>query len=688
MSLYDDVPLSSLDKKARQVFGEQVVVKSLAQQAFFHGLPRYVAEYLIAKYVRPDAWQEDLAKVQGKIKDLLPNLERRELLKEQLLRSGELVLIDNVEARVDLRNGQRWARIPALNDDRVRVPPAILEQHAGLLLGGLWGTAKVRYSPETDGQNPNEIISFTPFQVGPPDVDKYRTARAEFTTDEWMGLILQSAGYNPQAFPQRRTRLLLLARLLPLVERNLNLVELGPRQTGKTFLLRNTSPRVFTISGGRTTPANLFVNLGTKAVGILGTRKVVVFDEIAHTSFGDEDETISTLKDYMESGQFSRGAKTFATDASLVFAGNLDVDGDMPDPRYRHLFEPLPDELVDSAFLDRVHGYLPGWEIPKITPGSLSAGVGFVTDFFGEVLARMREEDFQDRIRSLDFATGMTRRDQTSVERISSGLIKVLYPDGRLDDLERAEIASLACELRQRVHVQLTEIAPGEFKPRHIGLTGKEHEAADLRISKEVLPQDDRLNRDSVIGAVTGLAVEMRDGVPVAGSTILIQASAYSAGAGLDVTGCHGSILKDSVKTAYNVVRLRFRELGILETRLQDQRVVVHLVRIAEPREGPSAGIVFITGIVSALTGRPVRPACALTGEVTLHGEVIGVGGIPLKIKAAAKAGRKLVLVPAENAKEVTQVPDDVLAKVEVVPIRTIQEALERVLLEAPQAGE
>jgi len=686
MSLYDDVPLSALDNKARQVFGEQVVVKSLAQQAFFHGLPRYVAEYLIAKYVRPDAWREDLAKVQGKIKDLLPNLERRELLKERLLRSGELILIDNVEARVDLRNGQRWARIPALNDDRVRVPPTILEQHPGLLLGGLWGTAKVHYSPETDGENPNELMTFTPFQVGPPDVDKYRSARTQFTTEEWMGLILQSAGYNPEAFPQRRTRLLLLARLLPLVERNLNLVELGPRQTGKTFLLRNTSPRVFTISGGRTTPANLFVNLATKAVGILGTRKVVVFDEIAHTSFGDEDATISTLKDYMESGQFSRGAKTFATDASLVFTGNLDVDGELPDPRYRHLFEPLPRELVDSAFLDRVHGYLPGWEIPKITPAALSAGVGFVTDYFGEVLARMREEDFQDRIRSLDFATGMTRRDQTAVERIASGLIKLIYPDGRFNDAERTEVAMLACELRQRVHSQLAEIAPGEFKARHIGLTGKEHEAPDLRLSREVLPQDDRLNREAVIGAVTGLGVDMRDGVAVGGSTILIQASAYSAGAGLDVTGRHGSVLKDSVKTAYNVVRLRFRELGIPEKRLQEQRVVVHLVRIAEPREGPSAGIVFVAGIVSALTGKPVRPACALTGEITLLGEVIGVGGIPSKIRAAAKAGRRLVLIPAENAKEVTQVPDDVLSKMEVVPIRTIQEALERVLLDAQLA--
>lgn len=681
MSLYDDVPLSDLDKKAREVFGDQVVVKSLAQQAAFHGLPRYVSEYLIAKYVRPEAWRDDLAKVQAKIKDLLPDLDHRELSKERLLRTGELTLIDYVEARVDLRNGQRWGRVQAINDDKVRVPPAILDQHPGLLLGGLWGTAKLKYSPETDGDYPNELTAFTPFQVGPPNVELFRSSRSKFTTDEWLGLMLQSAGYAAPAFPSRRHRLLLLARLVPLVERNVNLIELGPRQTGKTFLLRNVSPRVFTISGGKTTPANLFVNLATKAVGILGTRKVVVFDEIAHTTFGDEEATISTLKDYMESGQFSRGAKTFATDASLVFTGNLEVEGTMPDPRYKHLFEPLPAELIDSAFLDRIHGYLPGWEIPKITPASLASGAGFVTDYFGEVLAKLREEDFQSQIQSLQFAAGMTRRDQVAVERVGSGLIKLIYPDGKMTPEELQEVASLACELRQRVHNQLAEIAPGEFKPRLIGCGDlTEHEASDLRLSKEVVPEEDPLNREAVVGAVTGLVVVMENGVERGGSTFLIQVAALPGHAGLEVTGRHGRVLKDSVKTAYNIVSSRFRELGINEKRLHDQRVAVHLVKIAEAREGPSSGLAFVVGIVSALTGRPVKPSWAMTGEVALLGEVTAVGGVPAKIKAAAKAGRKNVLIPAENAKEVAQVPDSILSQVKVVPVKTIQEALEQVL--------
>ncbi len=506
MSVFDDHPLTALDKKAHAILGDKVVIKSLAAQAALQRLPRYVSEYMIAKYVKPDTWQADLAGIQSKIKELLPEQESRELLKEKLLSRGEVTLIDNIEARVDLKGGQRWARVPAINDQKVRVSQQLAEQNPGLFLGGLWGTAKVRYSPEQNADAPNELASFTPFQVGPPDLDGFRAARKEFNSDEWAALVLQSAGYAAGAFPDRRTRLLLLARMVPLVERNLNLIELGPRQTGKTFLLRNLSPRVFVVSGGKTTPANLFVNLSTKQVGILGSRKVLVFDEIAATSFGDEQETISTLKDYMESGNFSRGSMQFTSDAGLVFSGNLDVDNGQPHPRYAHLLEPLPSELIDSAFQDRMHGYLPGWEVPKITPASLATGVGFVTDYFGEVLVKLREDSFADRVRDVPLQGNLTRRDQTAIERLTSGLVKLLYPDGNMTPDELLELVTLASEFRQRVHNQLVAIAPGEFKPKLIGpqsLTA--HTAPDLQIRTPADTSKDRLNTEAVIGAATGL---------------------------------------------------------------------------------------------------------------------------------------------------------------------------------------
>ncbi len=684
MNLFDEQNLTALDRKAKAVLGDHVVLKSLCQEAAFHRIPRFVTEYLIAKYVKPATWQEDLEKIRTRVKETLPSTEQTELLKHQLWKNGELTLIDFVEARIDLKNQQRWARVPAIHDDRVRVSEGLLEQHTGMMLGGLWGTVKLRFCPEVDADAPIELIAFTPFQIGSPDMQEWKAKRSEFTTDEWMDLMLNSAGYEASAFPSRRVRLLLLARLIPLVERNVNLVELGPRQTGKTFLLRNISPRVFVLSGGKTTPANLFYNLSTKAVGILGNRKVVVFDEIAHTSFQDEDATLSTLKDYMESGSFSRGSKSFTSDASLVLTGNLDVDGNKPHPRYQHLFEALPDELIDSAFLDRIHGYLPGWEFPKITPSGLSKGYGFVSDYFGEVLSRLRDEDFQPIVRRLPLANNLTKRDQAAVERLGSGMLKMLYPDGQVTDQELAEVGTLACELRQRVHRQLCEIAPGEFKDKTIAFTGMGPlEAVDLQSKAAAdIPAEDALNRDAKVGAVTGLGVVYRDNKAVGGDVIIIQVAAINGATGLEVTGLHGQILKDSVQTAYNIVRRNAVAFSISEKRFKEQKVAVHLVRIASPKEGPSAGLAFVVGICSALSGRPVKPACAMTGEVTLFGEVKSVGGIEHKLRAAVKAGRKEVFIPAENASEMAQLEAELLSNLKVYPVSTVQEVLEKVLID------
>ncbi|MGL6072782.1 MAG: BREX system Lon protease-like protein BrxL [Fimbriiglobus sp.] len=675
MSLFDEHPLTDLDKKAHSLLGDKVVIKSLAGSAALQRLPRYVSEYLIAKYVKPETWKDDLTKIQAKIKELLPDLEQRELLKEKLLSRAEVTLIDNIEVRVDLKSGQRWARVPVLADNNVRVAQRLTESYPGLLLGGLWGTAKIKYAPEENSSAPNELAEFTPFQVGPPDVPGFRAARGQFTSDEWSSLILQSAGYAAGAFPDRRTRLLLFTRMLPLVERNLNLIELGPRQTGKTFLLRNLSPRVFTVSGGKTTPANLFVNLSTKQVGILGTRKVVVFDEIAHTTF-DGDETISTLKDFMESGQFSRGSLAFASDAGLVFAGNLDVDGNMPHPKYRHLFEPLPEALIDSAFHDRMHGYIPGWEVPKISPASIASGVGFVVDYFGEVLTRMREDSFVDAVRGVAMHPGLTRRDQTAVERIGSGLLKILHPDGKWTPEELTEIVTYACELRQRVHHQLSQFAPGEFRTKLIAPASvASHTARDLQ-PKTLEVKTDRLNTEAVTGAVTGLSVLVKDGQPVGGDTILIQVSAINGGSGVSVTGLHGSSLRDSVQAVYNHIKSNARALGIPEQKLKTQSVAVHLVKIAEAKDGPSAGLAFLIGMVSALTNRKVLPGMAFTGEVALHGEVSAVGGIPLKIRAAYEAGRKTVVIPAACMGEVSLVPEEIRNAMTIKPIHRAEEAI------------
>ncbi|GBD35767.1 Lon protease [bacterium HR36] len=683
MGLHEESPLMPLDQKARQVFGERVVLKSLALRAQFQRIPRYVGEFLIAKYVRPETWQQDLARIQERLRDHLPDVDKREWWKNELLRRGQITILDFIEVRVNLRTGQRWAYVRALGDQQVQVGESLLEENPNLLMGGMWGTATIEYRPEQSRDAPNHLVAFRPFQVQVHDCTPYIEGRKQFTTDEWIELMLTSCGYHPEAFPQRRTRLLLLCRLIPLVERNVNLIELGPRQTGKTFLLRNLSPRVFTISGGRSSPANLFYNLARRSVGIIGTRKVIIFDEIASTSFADEEATLSILKDYMESGHFSRGNQAFTSEASIVMCGNLDVSDGQPADHYRHLFEPLPSELIDAALLDRIHGYLPGWEIPKLTPQSLATGVGFVTDYFGEVLVQLRNEDFQPYVRQVRFAEGITQRDQVAVERLASGLLKILYPHRQFSEEELREVVQLASELRQRVHEQLCIIAPGEFRPRLIGYPGMAvHHALDLRRIPRAALVEDRLNHEAVVGAITGLAVIRDDkGNACSGDLVVVQVSANAAhSASLEITGVQAKVLEDSVRTAYHIVEANLTRLGIEAGRFRQAKVIVHLVRIAQPREGPSAGLAFVLGIVSALSGRPAKPGVAVTGEVSLHGQVLGVGALAHRIKAAADAGRKTILVPAENAAEVKNLPSELLDQVTIFPVSTIFEAVEATL--------
>jgi ATP-dependent Lon protease len=404
---------------ARAAYGTRVVDKSLSGEEAFARLPRFVTEYLFAKYVHPGHEQEDLQSLKEKIRGRIPEADQKEIIKNRLMRDGEYVVIDQLEAEVDLVENCHHARLNCLDSESIQINADLVDRFEGVLSGGLWGTVTLRYEASAPPKRKIAVKAFVPFQLDRPDVDGFKKGRSGFALDEWIRLLLRSAGYEPDAIPSERQRWLLLARMIPLVERNLNLIELGPRGTGKTFLLRNLSPTVFTISGGRPSPATLFIHKVSQRLGIIGTRKVVVFDEIAATTFPDR-ETVATLKDYMESGQFSRGRKVVASDASLVLTGNLEVSGDQPSEQYTHLFQELPAPLVDAAFLDRIHGYLPGWEIPKVSEASLAQGVGFVTDYFGEVLKSLRDDDVSRALDPVDPGASATIRDARGARRIAS----------------------------------------------------------------------------------------------------------------------------------------------------------------------------------------------------------------------------------------------------------------------------
>ena len=466
------IELSPLDEKVLKLLSDRVVLKPLTRwNEAYKEFPRYVLEYLCARYVDPANPIPGQEKIDQLLKEHYVDSDAKELIKSRIKEKKEYILLGSLQVRLDASRDHYWAEVPALGDNFVRVSQKVLQDYAEILLtGGAWGTMTIEYDARYEIKGriyPFLIREFKPFQITRLDLDDYIAKRELFSAEEWVDLLIQSIGFNPFRFSQR-DKLLMLLRLVPFVEANANLIELGPRETGKTYTYRNTSSKAFVISGGKATPATLFYNIASKKIGILGYRDVVFFDEIASTSFTDPEATISVLKDYMQTGRFSRGPLEFSAQASIVLGGNIDTDLKRKSPvnRYIHYFEVLPNELQDTAFLDRIHAFLPGWELPKINPENYSQGYGFITDYLAEIFTRLRRRNYQTHVSAnVDFG-GITGRNQDAIRKITAGLLKLIYPNRTAESLMREELQiclSLAVESRERVIAQLAKMAPGEF---------------------------------------------------------------------------------------------------------------------------------------------------------------------------------------------------------------------------------
>lgn len=548
-------------------------------------------------------------------------------------------------------------------------------------------------SGRTDG-TPNAIlvvghapqlgwVAEAPFQVSVINLDEYIGKRSQFTTLEWIDVIINSCGLDPGRMT-RREKLVYLSRCVPLCETNVNLIELAPRETGKTYLYRNISYYAHVLSGGKATPAQLFINLNTGKIGEVGTRDAVVFDEIANTDFTDPKALVSIMPGFMQDAKFSRGKKEILAFASLVFVGNIDVQGKLPHEKYYHLFEPLPDFMQVIAFLDRIHGYLPGWEIPKLSPQSYAKEYGFITDYFCEIMHELRRLDLIGPLRArfelVDAGKtehGLSGRDQRAIMKTASGLVKLLYPDGKLTDEELAEVLLIACEYRQRVREQLHLMAPGEYDRVKLGIkltsTGE--------ILTPTLPDAGRIQKVSLppapaVGEVIGLAVEADHGC-----ILRFEMQATKGGGRIVPLGSIQRVMRESIEAAAQYIRARHEDLGITSEWRESFDVAVLATYMGIPKEGPSAGVAIVTGIVSALKGLQVRNDLAMTGEITIMGKVLPVGGIQQKIRAAYEAGVKEVLLPEDNLNEAQGLPRYVLDAVKLTPGKSIDEVLKHALI-------
>jgi len=465
--------MNELERKIQEYLGDRVVLKPLTRwNEAYKEFPRYVMEYLCAKYINPDNPVAGQQRIDRLLNEHYVESEAKELIKSRIKEKGQYILLGQLQVRLDAARDHYWAEVPALGDNFVRISQKVLREYGDTLLaGGAWGTLEVEYDNKYELKGriyPFYVRNFTPFQITRLDLDDYLEKRRLFTDQEWISLLVQSIGFNPERFSDRE-KMLMLLRLVPFVESNYNLIELGPRETGKTYTYRNTSSHSFVISGGKATPATLFYHKSSKKIGILGQKDVVFFDEIANTSFSDPDATISILKDYMQTGRFSRGSLEFSSQASIVLGGNIDADMTLKRPAnyYVHLFSVLPKELQDLAFLDRLHAFLPGWEMLKIQPENYAEGHGFITDYLAEIISRLRRKNYQTLVGAHVEFGNMTGRNQDSIKKTAAGLLKLIYPHRAVETLEKHELQlclGLAIECRQRIFDQLSVMSPTEFK--------------------------------------------------------------------------------------------------------------------------------------------------------------------------------------------------------------------------------
>jgi ATP-dependent Lon protease len=634
-----------------------------------------------------------MQKVVRRLKETFVYGAEAEKIRHFIRENRSHTLISSLETRLVETEDKYWGTLSAINEQFVHIPQNIISQYPMLLAGGMWGTIELTYA-ETEVHSkkirPFKVTAFTPFQVSVINIDEFIEKRAEFSTDEWLDVLINSCALDP-ARMSRRQKLLYLTRCVPLVETNHNIIELAPRETGKTYLYRNISYYARALSGGKASPAQLFINLNNGKSGEVGVRDAVVFDEIANTDCTDEKSFVSIMQGYMQDSKFSRGGRReVLAFGSLVFLGNLDVQGKMPHEKYFHLFEPLPDFLQVIAFLDRIHAYLPGWEIPKLRPDSYSKDCGFIADHFCEIMHELRKKDVMSSLRdrfelfdSANTAGGLSGRDQRAVMKTAGGLLKILFPNGVDNDDELGDVLELACELRQRVRDQMHLMAPGEYdkvrlsaKLRRAGKTVTPTLPEGVRVQKVSLPP-----RPSV-GEVVGLAVEGERGC-----LLHFEMQATKGSGRIVPLGSIQKVMRESIEAAAQYIRSAHQSLGIAAEWRDNYDVAVLATFMGVPKEGPSAGICIVTGIVSSLTGRKVRNDVAMTGEITIMGKVLPVGGVQEKIRAAAEAGVKEVLIPKDNMAEADALPSQIRDRLTITAVQSVNEVLAAALLPFSSEG-
>ena len=657
--------MPELDRKVNEIFAGKVVRKDLVRQVKVGAnVPTYVLEYLLGKYCATDdpvAVEAGLRLVRNTLADHIIRPDEAMKAQSRVKERGQQRYIDKVLVRLD--GTKYWAEVVNFGNRFVHIPDTFVRRYERLLEGGVWTQVDIEFRPdeEVGGKTrPFFITDLRPIQVAAFSLDDYCAARAELTTDEWLDLLIRSIGFEPSAF-KRRVKLLMLMRLVPMAQRNYNLIELGPRGTGKSYVYRDLSPYAILISGGKTTVANLFYNMSTRRVGLVGMWDVVAFDEVAGISFSDKT-AIQILKDYMESGSFSRGREELVAEASMVFNGNINQPVDML-VRAGTLFQPLPEDMQDMALIDRLHFYLPGWEMPKMRNEFFTDHYGFVIDYLAEALRELRRQNYTDAFdRYFSLGSDLNTRDARAVRRTVSGLVKLLHPGGDASREEVQEYLEMALEGRRRVKEQLKKMGAFEYYQTSFSyidtqamqehFVGVPEEGGRQLISQDPMPP----------GSVHTVALTDSDKVALH----RIEVGRMSGSGRLRITGSPDRPMKDSILTAFDYIKANKTRLGI-ERDVDSYDFHVQIVDLMYSKEGAQVGVAFFVALYSLLRDKPVQASLVVLGEMTIQGNILPVRSLVEPLQVIMDNGAKRVLIPVGNRRHFMEVPPDVLERVDMI---------------------
>lgn len=668
--------------KLCQNFAGKIVRKDLTKKIKEGAnVPVYVLEFLLGQYCSsddPELIEKGVESVKHILADNFVRPDEAQKILSQLRQRGNYTVIDRITVKLDIKKDAYFAEFSNLGLRDVPIEEDYPAKFDRLLCGGIWCIIQLNYEFDDEDYrsvNPIQIAKLTPIQMPHIDIEELKAGRKAFSQEEWLDVMLRSTGMEPDALTERE-KWLLLARMLPLVENNFNMCELGPRSTGKSHLYKEISPNSILVSGGQTTVANLFYNMGSKTVGLVGMWDCVAFDEVAGIKFRDKDG-VQIMKDYMASGSFARGKEEKAASASMVFVGNINQSVDVL-LKTSSLFDPFPPEMgQDTAFLDRMHCYIPGWEVPKFRPEHFTDDYGFITDYLAEFLHELRKEQFSDALdRFFRLGKNLNQRDTIAVRRIVSGMVKLLYPDGDFTKEQLEEILRFALEMRRRVKEQLKKLGGMEFYD--VNFSYIDNESFEEKYVTVPEQGGGKLIPDGICNP--GQVYTIAQGRYGMIGAFRLESQMLPGNGKFQRTGLGSDReAKEATDTAFNFLKANCRRIsGNISITTND--FIINYQDLQGLGLTSNLALPSLVAMCSIALGKPVVSSCAVLGEISIAGTMQKVDNLADTLQVCLDSGAKKVLLPLTSAADLGTVPAELIGAFSLIFYNSAEDAVFKAL--------